>query len=188
MPTRIRRTPERSSGLAMRWARPWSSQRPAAVNFAGKPLSWNPLLVWHETTLPGKVTSGTYSYTNTAGLRLENAVQIGRSIDLPASLPTTLARSQSFTLAWVGEPIAQDEDLEVVLANQQDPLKFVRFDQINKGSTDLVLSAAQLNQLPAGATSIALRRHQNGVPGAAPAAGGRTQATYEAKQRIITLQ
>ena len=144
---------------------------PAAVSFAGKPLSWNPLLVWHETTLAGKVASGTYNYINTAGLRLENPVQILRSIDLPGNFPSTLARSQSFTLTWVGEPIAQDEDLEVVLANQQDPLKFVRFDQINKGSTDLVLSAAQLNQLPAGATSVALRRHQNGVPAAAPRGG-----------------
>lgn len=167
---------------------PLELKPPGQVTFEGKTLGWNPLLTWHESELAGKVRSGSYLYTDTRGATLTNRLEILREIDLPASFPATLPRSQAYTLTWIGDPIQSGEDLEVVFANKANPLLFIRFDQINQGSTDLVLGADQLAKLPPGATSVALRRHHNGVPSAVTSAGGKTQVTYEAKERIVTLQ
>jgi hypothetical protein len=159
----------------------------ASVTFEGKALSFNELLDWQEVAVPGKVSSGTFVYTDAAQNRYTNPVPALREIEF-ASVPAAISATQAFPLTWTGSPIASGEDLEIVVDNVANNFLFVRFDQRNVGATDVVLSAAELAKLPRGASTLTLRRHRDYPLKQGTSLGGKITTTYQPLDRRFELQ
>jgi hypothetical protein len=159
---------------------------PASVAFDGQAMAFNALLDWHEVRVAGDTGGGAFVYTDAEGREHVNQVVPPRPIhfgDVPATLPLDAA----YTLRWVGEPIGEGEDLEVVVASAANHFVFVRVDQAAPGATEVVLPADKLAAVGPGPALISLRRHRDTAPAEAPAAGGLVRTTYQPPDRAVTL-
>lgn len=161
---------------------------PAGATFSGTPLTYNPVLQWHEAQLTGLTDGGTFTYTDTRGVTLTNAAEITQHIDFPAGFPTALDRSTGFTLSWVGPALERGGDIELVVYNEAQPTDFIREDQFDTGATSITVPANHLAQVGGTSVGISLRRHAFDDSINSPDAGGRLQLTWEPKHRIATLK
>jgi hypothetical protein len=159
----------------------------ASVTFEGKTLTFNALLDWQEVDFPGKVSSGTFVYTDADNNRYTNPVPSITEIEF-TTVPATISAAQSFQLVWAGSPIAEGENLEVVVVNTANNFLFTRFDQGNVGATNVVLSASELNKLPRASSTLTLRRFRDYPLKQGTSLGGKITTTYQPLDRRFELQ
>jgi hypothetical protein len=159
----------------------------ASVVFQGNLLTFNELLDWQEVVLPGKVSSGTFVYTDTQGKKYSNPVAASIEIEF-AQVPASLSSAQAFQLIWAGPPLAGDESLEVVVDNVANNFLFARFEQRNVGATSVVLTASELAKLPRGATTLSMRRYRDFPLLQGTSEGGKIVTTYQPIDRRFELQ
>jgi hypothetical protein len=159
----------------------------ASVTFEGKALTFNELLDWQEVVLPGKVSSGSFVYTDTKGTKYSNPVPAISEIEF-AAVPATISKSQAYQLTWTGTPLADDEVLEVVVVNAANNFLFSRVDQRNRNATDVVLPANELGKLPSGASLLTMRRHRDYPLAQGTSLGGKLTTTYQPRDRPFSLQ
>jgi hypothetical protein len=159
----------------------------ASATFEGKSLGFNATLDWQEVVLPGKVSSGTFSYTDANGQRYDNPVPSVGTIDF-AAVPATISSNQAYELTWAGPPIADGEALEVIVANAANPFTFARFEQRTLGATTIVLSAAELARMPRAASVLSMRRYRDYPLVSGTPLGGKLTTTFQPRDRRFELQ
>lgn len=162
---------------------------PAKVTFGDAGMAFNSVLNWHELKKTGATDGGVaFVYVNTGGEAFTNVAQVSKTADLPTDFPATLKRTEGFTLTWVGPPLTEGEDLELVVNAANNGADFIRLDQFSTGATSITVPADKLNDVGGSSVVVTIRRHEFIDDVNAPDAGGRLQLTYEAKPRTVALE
>jgi len=161
---------------------------PARTAFDAKPLAWNAFIDWYELNLAGKVTTGTWSFTDNEGKTYTNKLPASLEARLPESFPATLPQNAAFDLAWDGEPVQEGETMEVIVAHDANRLQFFALFEKAVGARSFVIPPTELKKLPLGRTAIALQRHRDHTLEQGTGAGGKITTTFESPVRIFDLK
>ncbi|MGV6862054.1 MAG: hypothetical protein ACWA41_09795 [Putridiphycobacter sp.] len=128
----------------------------ASVTFNGDVLPYEPLYAGHHKEYAGKLTTGTFVYTNTEGTVFTNTVPTGDTIAFPAGFDT-ITKSSAQTLTWVGNALVANERASFYIGTPswgEDAL----FSQDDLGATDMVLGVTQKSNLTLGSATLVMDR------------------------------
>ena len=136
----------------------------------------------------GFVKDHTWTYTDTEGKTYENTFRI-----LEAKLPNELAARQpiaeEFTLAWEGEPVADNDDevmLLVAPTNAEGVAKSAqRFSVRKAGEKQIAISPDRLKELGEGRHELRLQRVRRIPLKAATNAGGYAETRYVSAPVVV---
>jgi hypothetical protein len=156
--------------------------------FDGKTLAWNALIDWYELNLAGKVTTGTWSFTDNDGKTFTNKLPSSLEARVPETFPASLSQSEAFDLQWEGEPVQDAETMEVVVLHDANRVQFFALFEKAVGAKNIVIPPTELKKLPLGRTAIVLQRHRDHVLEQGTGAGGKILTTFESPVRIFDLK
>jgi hypothetical protein len=160
----------------------------AEVTFNGKTMSFNALLDWQEVILPGKVLSGTFTYTDTTGKAFTQQVVAINEIAI-SPLPTTIAKGQALSLTWSGGALESDGVAEFIIAEDRNRLNFARTETRNAGATNVVMGADELARMPSGADALlSLRRWREFPLQQGSSVGGKLTVTYQGADKTVPIR
>jgi hypothetical protein len=160
---------------------------PAEVRFNNDLLEFKPGFVWYEKAYAGRVTSGSFTYQGTDGVSYTNTVANQPTIDFPANF-TSVTRNQANTFNWAGTPLTAGEDVTLFIGNTTT-INTQTFYTNKPGATNLVLGAAQLNNLAPNVPAEAdLFRSRIDSLSQKTAVGGFVKLSYRAQKKAITVQ
>jgi hypothetical protein len=159
----------------------------AEVRFNNDVLNFNSVLGLYERQYAGFVNGGTFAYRDANGRTLTNSISGLKTVEFPGNFPTTLGRSNSFTLAWAGEPLGQNERLDAVVHGPSvtDAQTFI---QPAAGSTSIILRADMLGRLGVGQGNAALFRYLVLPLQQATSAGGSISGRHQPTNRAVSIQ
>lgn len=129
---------------------------PASVTFNGDAMPYSVVYSGHAKEYSGKLTSGTFVYTNVDNQTFTNSVPSMDTIAYPAGFDTII-KSQSSTFTWVGNPLTPTERVNLFIGTWtwgQDALFFAT----GNGSTNIVMGTNQLNNLAEGQSTCYVDR------------------------------
>lgn len=159
---------------------------PAVVAFGDAGMPFNEVLQWHELQSTGK-TGGAFIYRDTESNAFTNVADVAQTVDFGEDLPTTLKRSEGFTLTFTGGPLVKDEHVELIVRGA-DSVDFITITQLDVGATSLTVPADRLARVGGTNAVLTLRRHRFFDDVEAPDAGGRLQLTFEQKSKSVPLE
>jgi len=134
---------------------------PASVTYNGDPMPYSVLYSGHAKEYAGKITGGTFIYTNTENVSFSNTVPSMDTIGYPSTF-TEIVKSQANTLTWEGNALSSNERVNLFIGSWtwgQDALFFAT----GNGTTDLVMGTNALANLAEGTSNCYLDR-VNEVP------------------------
>ncbi len=142
---------------------------PAGVTFNGDALPYSALYSGHAKEYAGKLTGGTFVYTNTQSVVYTNAVPSMDTIGHPATFDT-IFKSQANVYAWNGSALSTGERANLFVGSWtwgQDAIFFA-----GAGQSDIVMGVTQLSNLALGTSTIyADRVHEVGLAQPTPEGG-----------------
>ena len=127
----------------------------AGVTFNGDILPYSVAYSGHAKEYAGRITTGTFQYTNTENQIYTNTVPFMDTISYPIGFDT-IVKSQANTLTWIGNSLATNERVNLFIGSWtwgQDALFFV-----GPGSTDIVMGVNQLANLALGSSTCYIDR------------------------------
>ncbi len=129
---------------------------PAEVTFNGDPLPYNVIYSGHAKEYAGKITAGTFAYTNTESTTFTNSVPNMDTIAYEAGFDTII-KSQANTFTWVGNPLATNERANLFLGSWTwgEDASFFAF---TPGATNIVMGVNQLSNLALGTSTCYIDR------------------------------
>lgn len=132
-------------------------------------------ITWYKKDYAGYVNTGTFSYTDIDGNTFENTVS-GDVVNFPTI--TQVDRTQAFTFTWVGNALAQDEEIWLWIngVNEGDAQLFT---QNADGASDMILGQNQLEQVALGTSDWVMERVWRSDVLDAPGAGGILRIGYK---------
>jgi hypothetical protein len=89
----------------------------ASVQFNGEVLTYSQIQYGHTKTYAGKISSGTFTYTNKYGEVFNNDTPAMDTMAHPSNLDT-IVKSQPFIYTWIGKPINDNEIIYMRIYNQ----------------------------------------------------------------------
>ncbi|MEZ4686129.1 MAG: hypothetical protein R3B47_08705 [Bacteroidia bacterium] len=158
---------------------------PAEVTFDGDKLGWNPLFFGHFKEYAGRISQGTFSYTNVDGDVFNNDLQPTDSIAFQDSF-TTLRKGQANSIVWEGPLLGPDQRVGVFVGSWawgQDALAL----QTTEGSNDIVLGIQQMENVTEGNAICYMDRTTEIPVQEGTGEGGVIRATFRAKNKNIEV-
>jgi hypothetical protein len=152
---------------------------PAEVYFNEDKLPFQRLNGGHYKEYAGRITEGTFSYTNIDSVTYTNELPDGEEIDFPEDLDS-LSRSESYTFEWQGTPLKENQSVGVFVGSWtwgQDALFF----QNNLGATNIVMGIDKLGNLPLGGSTWYLDRSTQEQLTEGTGEGGFIRTRYRAR-------
>lgn len=162
---------------------------PASVFFNEEQLAYNSILLGHSTEIAGRVTTGTFTYTNVDGETFINDVPTYETIQFPNNL-TTLSKSQAFSLEWEGTALGANETVGLYISSTGETPSFLDdalFVQSSDGATNLVLGVNQLSNLSTGGSVFVMDRSTEVNVTEGTEAGGRIRGKFRANNIQVTI-
>jgi hypothetical protein len=160
---------------------------PAEVYFKGDKLPFKPLYGGHFKEYAGRITEGTFRYTNTDSVVYFNEIPDAETIDFPDELDRdTLTKSTAYTFTWIGTPLKENQSVGVFVGSWtwgQDAL----FYENAVGATNIIMGTHQLGNLPAGSSTWFLDRATQVQVTEGTAEGGYVRAKYRAKNIEVIM-
>ena len=129
---------------------------PAGVTFNGDPLPYNVFYSGHAKEYAGKITTGTFVYTNTENTSYTNTVPFMDTIAHPVGFDT-IQKGQANDYTWIGNPLAVNERVDLFIGTWtwgQDALFFAS----GAGYTNIVMGLNQVNNLAVGGSTAYVNR------------------------------
>ncbi len=129
---------------------------PASVTYNGDPMPYSVLYSGHAKEYAGKLSGGTFAYTNTENVTYTNTVPSMDTIAYPSTF-TEIVKSQANTLTWEGYPLAANERVDLFIGSWtwgQDALFF----STGVGATDIVMGVNALANLAEGTSNCFMDR------------------------------
>jgi hypothetical protein len=157
----------------------------ATVKFNGDLLPFNNILYGHSKEYAGRISSGTFVYTNVDGKIFNNALAAVDTIAFPASLDT-ISKSSAFDLTWAGTALQPDETVGLFIGSWtwgQDAVYLQDAD----GASNLVLGTGQLVTLPVGPSTFYMDRSLNKKLTEKTTVGGIATSKFRAKNRVVQV-
>ena len=127
----------------------------ANVTFNGDDLPYSPLYSGHAKEYAGKISGGTFVYTNTDNLIYTNSTPSMDTLSFPVGFDT-IVKSQANTLAWVGNVLGSNERANLFVGSWtwgQDASFFA-----GSGASDIVMGVNQLSNLAVGNSTCYIDR------------------------------
>lgn len=128
---------------------------PASVTFNGDVMPYSAIYSGHAKEYAGKITTGTFAYTNTENTVYSNTVPFMDTIAHPVGFDTII-KSQANTYTWIGNPLSTNERADLFIGSWtwgQDALFFAL-----QGQTDIVMGVNQLSNLALGTSTVYVDR------------------------------
>jgi hypothetical protein len=161
-------------------------KEPAQVSFNGDLLPFKPIFGGHYKEYAGRITEGTFSYTNTDSVTYENEIPEAELIGFPSGLDT-LSKSSAYTFEWEGTALKENQSVGIFIGSWtwgQDAL----FYQNSIGATDIVMGTSQLQNLPEGKSTWFMDRATQTQLTEGTSEGGFIRAKYRAKNIEVFMR
>ncbi|HEX8547234.1 MAG TPA: hypothetical protein VF691_09750 [Cytophagaceae bacterium] len=159
---------------------------PANIKFNGDELAYDPTFAYYRKEYAGKLTAGTFIYTDSTRKTFTNQVNLAPAIENPAI--TEINRAGSFTYTWIGEPVKANETIGLIIANAANATNYQLFIQNTLSSQNLVLPLNQLNALVAGDANCTIDRQVEVPVKEGTSVGGKQRGKYRALNRKVTIK
>lgn len=158
---------------------------PSQVKFNNDVIPFDATFSYYRKEYSGRITSGTFVFTDTDGNSFTNAVSSTRTIEFPASMDT-IHNANSYTLAWVGDSVVTNERVDVWMDGplQNNSEYFVQY---LANTNTIILAANQLQQLGTGNTTCTMERVWEETAIGVTGAGGKVRTKYKALNRTIQV-
>lgn len=129
---------------------------PANVTYNGTALPYSVIYSGHAKEFAGKLTGGSFTYTNVDGDVFTNTVP---NMDSVAFDPTfdTIVKSQANTFTWIGNSTSSTERVNLYVGTWtwgQDAAFFA----FGQGQTNIIMGVSQMNNLAVGNSTMYLDR------------------------------
>lgn len=156
---------------------------PSRVHFDGDRMVYRELMGSYEASRSGNVTGRSLMYVDGDGSEFINSQDIS-PIDLPFGLGS-ISKNGDFFLPWTGVALQAGETINVSI-NGGDQVVSRKFTTSVAGSTYIILSRYELQNLSAGTAHIQISREKESALSSASLSGGRIRTEY--KSRKVTIQ
>lgn len=157
---------------------------PSEIRFNGDILSFKETLAYYEKEYAGKITTGTFQWTDTDGSIYENTITI-RDIDYPANLDT-IPRSAAYEFFWVGDSLIANEKV-ILTVNGVLEGDVQIFYQSNVNAASVILALNQLQALGQGQGSLWMDRLYEPALTEKTSAGGSITGHYRPVNKTVYL-
>jgi len=157
----------------------------SSVRFNNDTLAYNGLFTGHFKEYAGRITSGTFTYTNVAGQVFQNSIPVCDTVAFPTTL-NSLSKSSAQSIAWVGAPLAANQAVGIFIGNWswgQNALVYQDAD----GATSLVLGINQMAALALGSSTIYMDRQTEVNVSQGSSEGGKIRSKYRALNIILQV-
>ena len=158
----------------------------AFVTFNGDTLPYNIFFGGHQKEYAGRITTGSFSYTNTEGTVFVNSIPAVDTIAFPNDLDT-LDKSSAYTISWGGSALAADEKVAIFIGTNwtwgDDALLYQELD----GATDIVIGLTQLANLSVGPATCYMDRSKEVALNQGTSAGGAIRQKFRARNVNIQV-
>ncbi len=148
-------------------------------------LRFKSALAYYEKEFEGFIDSARYIFTDTDMNSFLNEIYINE-IGLPEH-PDTIIKGNSFTLDFIGEPLAQEESILIYIDGILED-DFINVYQNTSGATSIIIPANQTNRLSVGTNTIYLRRKTEITPQETSSAGASCSGIYQTKKTDIEVR
>lgn len=158
---------------------------PSEVRFNGDVLPFREGLAYYEEDYAGFIQTGTFEFEDLDGNQYVNDVEI-RTIEFPETFGP-IDQTAAFELSWDGSALTDFEIVSVWLngINEGDSQLFL---EEGEGSTDIILSQNDLEELPVGTTDAWIERAYRPLIDQATDVGGMLTGRYRGQQRPVEIQ
>lgn len=149
---------------------------PAGVKFNGDAMPYSVLYSGHAKEYAGKITTGTFVYTNTENTSYTNSVPFMDTIAHPAGFDT-IQKGQANDYSWIGNSLATNERVDLFIGTWtwgQDALFFA----YGLGSTNIVMGQNQVDNLATGGSTAYVDRVNEVAVTQGTSEGGVTRTRY----------
>ncbi|RPD43053.1 hypothetical protein EG028_01820 [Chitinophaga barathri] len=162
--------------------------QPSDVRFNNEPLVFDSLFAYYKKEYSGSIQSGTIVFTDINNKVFQNTLQLPKPVAFPENF-TTVSKSASYTLSWLGDPVGQNEAVGIGMGSAS-AISGNLFNQPGAGATSIILEANKLQSIATtnGQVICVMDRYTLNQPQQAPAAGGVVKGTYRTLNKTITLQ
>lgn len=129
---------------------------PAGVTFNGEVLPYSAIYSGHAKEFAGKITSGTFAYTNTENTVYTNTPPSMDTLAHPAAFDT-IVKSVANTYTWIGSPLTSTQRVNLYVGNWtwgQDAIFFAN----GAGATNIVMGINQMTNLALGSATLYVDR------------------------------
>ena len=158
----------------------------ANVTFNGDVLPYNALYSGHHKEYAGKLTGGTFVYTNTDGTVFTNSTPSGAdTLAFPADFDT-INKSVAQTLAWNGSALGPDEQVSIFVGSWtwgQDASFYTSDD----GATEVVMGVTQMANLALGTSTVYMDRYTGVDVTEGTSKGGRIRYKYRCPNATVQV-
>lgn len=151
----------------------------ASITFNGEAIPWKNAIAYYEKEYAGLVEAGTFVYTDNDGNVFANTVEMPSALGFPPELDS-LDINTAYPLNWTGEPLLEDEEVEVSLSGDNTTGTMQFFTASGEGEAAVVLGTDQLGNLGTGITTMFMEKTFTAEDMQTTGAGGRLQASYKA--------
>lgn len=158
---------------------------PASVTFNGDPLPYSVLYSGHAKEYAGKITAGTFNYTNTENQTFVNPVSYMDTVNFMADFDT-IVKSEANTFTWVGNPLQVSERMNLYVGTWtwgQDAAFFA----FGQGQTNIIMGVNQLNNLAEGNSTCYLDRIHEVQISQGTAEGGVVRTRYRPLNKQVVI-
>ncbi|MGQ0828848.1 MAG: hypothetical protein ACT4ON_10685 [Bacteroidota bacterium] len=159
---------------------------PSEVRCNGDIIPYDPVFAYYRKEYAGQVTTGTFVFKDTDGKSYTNVISNIKTIANPAV--DTISKSSSYTYTWVGDALTANESAAITVSNTANGTQFQYFFQNTISSTNFVMGASNLNNLPTGMATCHLERTIETAASAVTSAGGKIRGKYKALNRNVYIK
>ena len=157
---------------------------PSEVRFNNDLLTFKNTLAYYEKEYAGKITTGTFKWTDTDGSVYTNSISLN-SIGFPANLDT-IPRDAAYELFWTGDSLSANQTVSLTVNGVLEG-DAQYFSQDNINSKSIILSKNQLELLGQGQGHLWMQRQYTPVLTEKTSAGGAITAKYIPVDRPVYL-
>lgn len=157
----------------------------ASVKFNGDILPYSALYSGHAKEYAGKISTGTFVYTNVDGDSFTNTTPAMDTIAFPASF-TTITKSVANTLTWEGNALNSTERVEFFIGTPvwgQDALFFAA----GAGANNIVMGVNQLAGVAEGYATCYMDRVNEVAASQVTTEGGVCRSRYRALNTQVNV-
>tara|TARA_R110002072_G_scaffold251518_1_gene410376 strand:- start:3921 stop:4607 length:687 start_codon:yes stop_codon:yes gene_type:complete len=147
----------------------------AGVTFNGDVLPYSALYSGHAKEYAGKISGGTFIYTNTESQTFTNSTPSMDTLSFPVGFDTII-KSQANTMAWTGNALGSSERANLFVGSWtwgQDAIFFA-----SSGAADIVMGVNQLSNLALGSSTCYIDRVNEVTVTQGTSEGGQIRTRY----------
>lgn len=158
----------------------------ATVKFNSDFLGYNAFYGGHYKEYAGRITSGTFTYTNLNNVTYTNQMPVGDTIAFQPSF-TQLQKSAAQTITWQGSALAANQSVGIFVGTYTWGQAALTWQDVD-GATNVVLGINQMSTLNPGTNAtVYMDRQTETNVSQGTAEGGKIRTKYRALNQTVQI-